>query len=232
MSCGVTAKLFLLIEENYKTSRCNIFFSTIYPCSFLPRIGKYCFLTFVPSINLVCANAHCDAQRAAVCVCICDVKADALSTCAKFLNITLVNSESERLFSNNPSLAKRIVFEIEALYPIICADCDSEYSISFTPSLAPALRCFLCLQGCHDFISPSTVHPTCKGAVWLCKPYHDSNNPFQTKKSKSKTGSKEPSRKTSGSGVMTPMPSEDQKVVQFSADELNTKLENMLHQQD
>ena len=159
-------------------------------------------------------------------------KADALSTCAKFLNITLVNSESECLFSNKPSLAKRIVFEIEAIYPTICADCDSEYSISFTPSLAPALRCFLCLQGCHNCISPSTVHPTCKGAVWLWKPCHDSNNPVQTKKSKSKTGSKKPSRKTSGSGVMTPMPSEDQKVVQFSADELNTKLENMLHQQD
>ena len=46
--CGVTAKLFLLIEENYKTSRFNIFFSTIYRCSLLPRIGKYCFLAFVP----------------------------------------------------------------------------------------------------------------------------------------------------------------------------------------
>ena len=59
MSCGVTAKLFLLIEENY-----NIFF-TIYRCSLLPRIGKYCILTFVPSINLVCANAHCDAGQCA-----------------------------------------------------------------------------------------------------------------------------------------------------------------------
>ena len=66
-------------------------------------------------------------------------KADALSTCAKFLNIVLVNSESERLFSNKPSLAKRIVFEIEALYPTICADCGSEYSINFTPSPEPAL---------------------------------------------------------------------------------------------
>ena len=66
-------------------------------------------------------------------------KADALSTCAKFLNIVLVNSESECLFSNKPSQAKRIVFEIEALYPTICADCGSEYSINFTPSPEPDL---------------------------------------------------------------------------------------------
>ena len=32
-------------------------------------------------------------------------KADALNTCAKFLNIVLVNLESERLFSSKPSLA-------------------------------------------------------------------------------------------------------------------------------
>ena len=92
-------------------------------------------------------------------------KADALSTCAKFLNIVLVNSESKRLFSNKPSLAKRIVFEIEALYPTICADCGSEYSINFTSSPEPALRCFLCLKGCHDCISPSPINPTCKNQL-------------------------------------------------------------------
>ena len=70
-------------------------------------------------------------------------KADVLSTCAKLFNIALVNSES--------------------------ADCDSECSISFTLSSDPALKCFLCLQGCHDCISPSPVDPIHKGAVWLCK---------------------------------------------------------------
>ena len=159
-------------------------------------------------------------------------KADALSTCAKFLNIVLVNLESERLFSNKPSLAKRIVFEIEALYSTICADCGSEYSINFTPSPEPALRRFLCLQGCHDCISSCPINPTCKGTVWLCKPCHDSNNPVQTKKSKSKMVSKEPSRKASSSGIITPLPGEDQKMVQASADELNAKLENILHQQN
>ena len=44
--------------------------------------------------------------------------------------------------------------------------------------------------------------------------------------------SKEPSRKASSSGIITPLPGEDQKVVQASADELNAKLENILHQQN
>ena len=43
---------------------------------------------------------------------------------------------------------------------------------------------------------------------------------------------KEPSRKASSSGIITPLPGEDQKVVQASADELNAKLENILHQQN
>ena len=58
----VDTKLFLLIEENYKTRGSNIFFSTFYQCSFLPHIGKYDFLAFVPSISLVYASVHCDAR--------------------------------------------------------------------------------------------------------------------------------------------------------------------------
>ena len=122
-----------------------------------------------------------------------------LVTCAQFLKIETENLEGNPLFSNKPSLANRIILEIQSLYPAICGSCDTEYSIKFDSESKPALRCFLCFQGCHDcelFAEPtvdSSKYPP--GTVWLCSTCHKINNPIKPAKSKaSKAASRDQSR--------------------------------------
>ena len=57
--------------------------------------------------------------------------ATALDTCAQFLNIKMLDHDDTRIFTNEPSLANRIMLEIQSLFPAICADCDQEYSVEF-----------------------------------------------------------------------------------------------------
>ena len=67
-----------------------------------------------------------------------------LNSCAQFLDIDLETSDGERIYSNKPALANRIILEIQSFYPAICADCDQEYSVEFDSETKPALHCFLC----------------------------------------------------------------------------------------
>ncbi len=159
----------------------------------------------------------------------------ALNTCAQFLHIDTDYSNGDHIYTNKHSLANRIILEIISLYPAICADCDKEYSVSFDPVTKPAVRCFLCFQGCHDCASytPQTVSlfsdssTSPKGTVWLCKSCHQDNNPIKPKKSKSKSkpASKPVSRQPSGSNTPS------QQHVQFSETELQHKLEIVSKQQ-
>ncbi|KAL5248617.1 hypothetical protein ACHWQZ_G017709 [Mnemiopsis leidyi] len=122
-----------------------------------------------------------------------------LNSCAQFLDIDLETSDGERIYSNKPALANRIILEIQSFYPAICADCDQEYSVEFDSETKPALHCFLCFQGSHNCASyndkENGVHLA--GSVWLCKSCHENNNPIKPKKSKSRGGSKAPSKQPS-----------------------------------
>ena len=150
--------------------------------------------------------------------------AAALNSCAEFLDIDLETSGGERIYSNKPALANRIILEIQSFYPAICADCDHEYSVEFDSETKPALHCFLCFQGSHNCASYTDKKDDVSlvGSVWLCKSCHDNNNPVKPKKSKSKGTSKTASAHNSGAN--TPRP--DQKVT-FSAQELQNKLEKV-----
>ena len=148
----------------------------------------------------------------------------ALNSCAEFLDIALETSGGERIYSNKPALANRIILEIQSFYPAICADCDHEYSVEFDSETKPAFHCFLCFQGSHDCASYTDKKDkdSLAGSVWLCKSCHDNNNPVKPKKSKSRGTSKTASKQNSAANT----PRHDQKV-SFSAEQLQTKLEKV-----
>ena len=150
--------------------------------------------------------------------------AAALNSCAEFLDIDLETPSGDRIYSNKPALANRIILEIQSFYPAICADCDHEYSVEFDHETKPALHCFLCFQGSHNCASyiDRIDNALLAGSVWLCKSCHDTNNPIKPKKSKSRGTSKSTSKQASGAN--TPKP--DQQVT-FSAEQLQNKLEKI-----
>ncbi len=140
--------------------------------------------------------------------------------------------EGNRIYSNKPLLAKRIIAEIQSLYPAICPDCSEEYSNEFDSDTAPATRCFLCLIGCHDCASfePSVSSAT---SVWLCKACYDNNKFNKSKKPKSKPANKTASKVASkmGSGATTPNTGNQQQSVQFSETELQDKLDKLIQEE-
>jgi hypothetical protein len=149
----------------------------------------------------------------------------ALETCATFLNIPTVDENDNRIFSNKPSLANRIILEIQSFYPAICGECNQEYAVEFDTE-TPVLRCFLCFQGCHScsgFTTPPELASLPIGSVWLCKSCHDINNPVQRKKSKSKSGSKLQSAAST--------PGQDGHNVNFTPEELSKKLSDLKQKQ-
>ena len=98
-----------------------------------------------------------------------------LDACAKFLNIETTIGE-KRIFSNKPSLAKRIILEIKSFFPTACAECNEEYAIHFNSDNPPTLRCFLCFHGSHSCDKfqkvaadkASIIDSLPSGSVWLC----------------------------------------------------------------
>lgn len=160
-----------------------------------------------------------------------------LDTCAEFLNIPIKHGNGSRIFTNKPSLAMRIVLEIESFFPAVCCECTEEYSVQFQLADTPKLQCFLCFQGSHNcdqftdkFLALPTEFPT--GLVWLCTSCKSVNNPIKTKESKSRTNSSTPSvaPTPANSGINTPTPihsasddSEDENHP-FCPDELAKKL--------
>ena len=95
--------------------------------------------------------------------------AAALNSCAEFLDIDLETPSGDRIYSNKPALANRIILEIQSFYPAICADCDHEYSVEFDHETKPALHCFLCFQGSHNCASyiDRIDNALLAGSVWL-----------------------------------------------------------------
>ena len=72
-----------------------------------------------------------------------------LETCADYLQIKLVDSANNKLFSTKIKLADQSILAIESYFPATCQDCKTKYAIKFGGP-DPSLRWMLCLQGCHD----------------------------------------------------------------------------------
>ena len=143
-----------------------------------------------------------------------------LNACALFLKIKTEEPKGNRIFSNKPSLAKRIILEIQSLYPAICPDCNIEYSTQFDSDPTPAVCCFLCLQGCHDCDSfqPRVSSAT---SVWLCKACYETNLSNQLQ-AKSKAPSKLASKQQSGAN--TPSSQNQKQHIPLDQNELQKKL--------
>ena len=144
--------------------------------------------------------------------------APALNTCAEFLHISTINEDGSKIYSNKPSLALRIILEIQSFYPTFCAECAEEYSITFNSEEPQVLRCFLCYQGAHNcetvtkkIPNSDTVLPA--GSVWFCKSCFELNDPSKSKKTKSKKVNASISMTRSGRGTpdtdQTPQSSQD-----------------------
>ena len=58
--------------------------------------------------------------------------------CANLFKIATIDENGSRIYRNKPSLAMRIILEIETLFPAICGQCDEEY--------------------CNKFDSPTSLH--------------------------------------------------------------------------
>ena len=156
----------------------------------------------------------------------------ALEACAKFLNIELTDSNERKLFTNKPSLANRIILEIQSLLPATCGECLEQYSVEHNTANIPSLRCFLCFQGCHDCeqvtaLLPDASIPLSSGWVWLCKPCREVNNPVKPKKGRSRAAS---SKSASNPPSLTATPNTVQRPP-VSPSELADKLVQVLAQQ-
>ena len=158
-----------------------------------------------------------------------------LIECAQFFKIETEDQDGKPIFNNKPSLANRIILEIHSLYPAVCGACDDEYSIKFDPESEPAVRCFLCFQGCHDCdqFSKPTIDSSqyLPGTVWLCRSCHEINNPVKPSKSSS---SKPVSRNQSKSNtpVHTPLRTDNQdSQANLDSKELVTRLNELKKEQ-
>ena len=121
-------------------------------------------------------------------------KVESLEACAEFLNITLSDAESNKLFTK-ATLAPRLVDALFSLLPSTCMECNDHYTVEREPELAPFFTCYRCFQGSHSCELMKEKHealssiPLPTGMIWLCKRCHESMNPIQPRKSKSRHNS-------------------------------------------
>ena len=52
--------------------------------------------------------------------------AEELDTCAKYLRIELLDGDGSKLYSNKSLVARRIIMEMETLFPTHCMECSEE----------------------------------------------------------------------------------------------------------
>ena len=64
---------------------------------------------------------------------------DMLEPCAEFLNIALADSEENKLYTKD-SLVNRIQFELRALLPSECLECNETYIVEFEAEQKPVFR--------------------------------------------------------------------------------------------
>ena len=108
-----------------------------------------------------------------------------LEECAQFLKLTVRNSNNVKAYKNKEILADWIIMKIESHYEELCDECGKTYRNKLD-SPEPYLRCYLCMQGCHDcedisarFESSSQeISGHLTGTVWLCRGCRVKNSIF------------------------------------------------------
>ena len=118
---------------------------------------------------------------------------DMLEPCAEFLNIALADSEENKLYTKD-SLVNRIQFELRALLPSECSECNETYIVEFEADQKPVLHSHMCFRGSHDCSAVTSFNDVLTSApatvlssyVWLCKSCKESSIPIKPRKSKSR----------------------------------------------
>lgn len=108
-----------------------------------------------------------------------------LEECAEFLKLTVRNDDDVKTYKNRQILADWIIMKIESHYEETCDECGKIYRNKLEDP-EPYLRCYLCMQGCHDcedisarFESSSQqISGQLTGTVWLCRGCRVKNNIF------------------------------------------------------
>ena len=163
-----------------------------------------------------------------------------LDACARFFKIATIDDNGARIYSNKPSLAMRIILEIETFFPTTCGQCNEEYCNKFNSPTSPKLRCYLCFQGSHSCDKTTVAAdilyaiPTSlpHGTVWLCNLCLMQNNPMPSKRPKSGRNRFVSTSSVAVSAMVTPSgtPTRDKKLG-VSVDELSKKLAEVQKQQ-
>ena len=89
------------------------------------------------------------ASRTANCSTLNKFKVESLEAVAVLLNISLVDDNSDKLFTK-ATLANRIVAELFALLPATCSECNDHYVVDFEPVEETLFTCYKCFQGSHS----------------------------------------------------------------------------------
>ena len=108
-----------------------------------------------------------------------------LEECADFLKLSVRKENNVKAYKNKEVLADWIIMKIESHFEAQCDECGETYRNKLNDT-EPYLRCFLCMQGCHDcedisarFESSSQqTSGQLTGTVWLCKGCRVKNNIF------------------------------------------------------
>ena len=113
-----------------------------------------------------------------------------LEECALFLQLKVRNEFNSKTYKNRQVLADRIIMKIESHFEEQCDECSKIYRIR-PGSAEPYLRCFLCMQGCHDCEeltarferSSQEAGGALTGSVWLCRGCRLKNDIYASPKS-------------------------------------------------
>ena len=111
--------------------------------------------------------------------------------CAEFLCINLADSDRNKIYTKD-TLASRILFQLNALLPSQCPECNQKYVIDLEPEKKPLFHCHMCFRGSHDCAVVSGLHDVLTQAsidlpssyVWLCKFCKESSVPIESRKRK------------------------------------------------
>lgn len=156
---------------------------------------------------------------------------ESLEACAVFLDISLSDSQDNRIFTKE-TLAKRIVLGLFALLPSTCPECDEVYTVDLEPDVKPFFECFKCFRGSHTCESLREKHKALNviqlpsGMKWLCKACLDSVNPVVPRKSKSRFTSSV--SKAGSRSTKTPPPAMDSRKGSVDSEEGRQKLKEGL----
>ena len=114
-----------------------------------------------------------------------------LEHCAEFLGIDLADTDRNKIYTKD-ALASRILFQLHALLPSQCPECNQKYVIDLEPEKKPLFHCHMCFRGSHDCSVVSGLHDVLTQAsidlpssyVWLCKSCKESSVPIASRKRK------------------------------------------------